>query len=111
MSLSMKSLSGQVLAEGKETEGNKKWVVAGILVRTPLKAINTNKKIEDGDDEEQGCSATTPTSVEARINSERLLCPPAPRKRRPSLKKFHSNNKATDFFNPPELESIFVSNF
>ncbi|KAI3944304.1 hypothetical protein MKW92_051408 [Papaver armeniacum] len=108
MGLSMKS---QVLAEGKETEGNKKWVVAGILVRTPLKAINTNKKIEDGDDEEQGCSATTPTSVEARINSaERLLCPPAPRKPRPSL-KFHSNNKAMDFFNPPELESIFVSNF
>ncbi|RZC72741.1 hypothetical protein C5167_048217 [Papaver somniferum] len=106
MGLSMKS---QVLAEGKETEGNKKWVVAGILVRTPLKAINTNKKIEDGDDQEQGCSATTPTSVEARINSERLLCPPAPRKRRPSL-KFHSNNNAMDFFNPPELESIFVSN-
>ncbi|RZC87247.1 hypothetical protein C5167_007879 [Papaver somniferum] len=52
MGLSMKS---QVLAEGKEAEGNKKWVVAGILVRTPLKAINTNKKIEDGDDEEQGC--------------------------------------------------------
>ncbi|KAI3874645.1 hypothetical protein MKX03_022080 [Papaver bracteatum] len=103
MGLSMKS---QVLAEGKETEGNKKRVVAGILVRTPLKAINTNKKIEDGDDEEQGCSATTPTSVEARINSERLLCPPAPRKRRPSLKF-----QAMDFFNPPELESIFVSNF
>ncbi|KAI3857082.1 hypothetical protein MKW92_036628 [Papaver armeniacum] len=103
MGLCMKS---QVPAEGKETEGNKKWVVAGILVRTPLKEINTNKKIEDGDDEEQG----TPTSVEARINSERLLCPPAPRKRRPSL-KFHSNNEAMDFFNPPELESIFVSNF
>ncbi|KAI3976231.1 hypothetical protein MKX01_019177 [Papaver californicum] len=107
MGLSMKS---QVLVDGKETEGNKKWVVAGILVRSPLKAINTNKKIEDGDDEEQGCSATTPTSVETRINSERLLCPPAPRKRRPSL-KFHSNNKAMDFFNPPELESIFVSHF
>ncbi|RZC85202.1 hypothetical protein C5167_004289 [Papaver somniferum] len=106
MGLSMKS---QVLAEGKEAEGNKKWVVAGILVRTPLKAINTNKKIEDGDHKEQGCSATTPTSVEARINSERLLFPPAPRKRRPSL-KFHSNKKAMNFF-PPELESVFVSNF
>ncbi|MCL7035428.1 hypothetical protein MKW94_018879 [Papaver nudicaule] len=104
MGLSMKS---QVLVDGRETtEGNKKWVVAGILVRTPLKAINTNKKIEDGDNEEQ----TTPTSVDARINSERLLCPPAPRKRRPSL-KFHSNRKATDFFNPPELESMFVTHF
>ncbi|RZC43477.1 hypothetical protein C5167_036426 [Papaver somniferum] len=103
-------MKSPVLVEGKETEGNKKWVVAGILVRTPLKAINTNKKIEDGDNEEQWCSATTPTSVEARINSERLLCPPAPRKPRPSL-KLHFNNKAMGFFNPPELESIFVSNF
>ncbi|OVA20633.1 hypothetical protein BVC80_1065g192 [Macleaya cordata] len=91
---------------GKESEG-KKWVVAGIPLRTPLRPISTNKMEEEDDFEEQGRS-TTPTAEEARI-SERLPCPPAPRKRRPSLKC--QRNDAKEFFNPPELESVFMSHF
>ena len=71
-----------------------------------MRAINTNKIIEKeaADSEEQGGGSTTPTSAEARI-PQRLPCPLAPRKRRPSL-KCHLNG-VKDFFNPPELESVF----
>lgn len=92
--------------DGNESEG-RKWVVAGIPVRTPLRSISTNKMENEVDNEEQSHS-TTPTSEGARI-SQRLPCPPAPRKRKPSL-KFHPNN-VKEFFNPPELESIFISHF
>ncbi|XP_010251100.1 PREDICTED: cyclin-dependent protein kinase inhibitor SMR3 [Nelumbo nucifera] len=83
-----------------ESEG-KKWVTAGISLRTPLRPINTNPR-EDNDEEE--CS-TTPTASEARI-PERLPCPPAPRKRRPSS-KCHFNG-VREFFTPPDLESVFM---
>ncbi|KAJ4962052.1 hypothetical protein NE237_021962 [Protea cynaroides] len=85
---------------GLESEG-KKWVLAGIPLRAPLRRISTIK--DDGDTEEDGCS-TTPTSEEARI-PERLPCPPPPRKRRPSSSCNFSG--AREFFTPPDLESVF----
>ncbi|XP_010248618.1 PREDICTED: uncharacterized protein LOC104591475 [Nelumbo nucifera] len=85
-----------------ESEG-KKWVIAGISLRSPLRSISTNPK-EDGDNDDEECS-TTPTASEARI-PERLPCPPAPRKRRPSS-KCHING-VREFFTPPDLETVFI---
>ncbi|RDX84485.1 Cyclin-dependent protein kinase inhibitor SMR6, partial [Mucuna pruriens] len=77
---------------------SKKWVIAGIAVRS-LKPINTKRS-----DEEEELS-TTPTAKEARI-PDKLPCPPAPRKRRPSR---CGNNLAggREFFTPPDLETVF----
>ncbi|KAH9790921.1 cyclin-dependent protein kinase inhibitor SMR6 [Citrus sinensis] len=94
---------------GLESE-NKKWVIAGIAIRASLKPIKTTKakggRESEGDyeDEEEAGLSTTPTAKEARI-PERLPCPPAPRKRRPSRCNF--NNGATrEFFTPPDLETV-----
>ncbi|EXC20340.1 hypothetical protein L484_020561 [Morus notabilis] len=93
---------------GLESEG-RKWVIAGISVRSSLKPINTKprgKDIEE-DDNEESCS-TTPTEKEARI-PERLPCPPAPRKRRPALRcNNNSFNGVREFFTPPDLETVFI---
>ncbi|KAJ8774991.1 hypothetical protein K2173_019995 [Erythroxylum novogranatense] len=83
----------------------KKWVIAGISVRPSLKPVNTKPRVRDSDgDDFEECS-TTPTAKEARI-PERLPCPPAPMKRRPS--RCHSN-RVTEFFTPPDLETLFKS--
>uniref|UniRef100_A0A5B7C442 Cyclin-dependent protein kinase inhibitor SMR6 n=1 Tax=Davidia involucrata TaxID=16924 RepID=A0A5B7C442_DAVIN len=88
-----------------ESEG-KKWVLAGIPLRTPLKLICTNpvdnKERENEDDEE--CS-TTPTAKEARIPT-RLSCPPPPRKQKPSSSCHY--NGVREFFTPPDLETVFI---
>ncbi|KAL3624280.1 hypothetical protein CASFOL_033096 [Castilleja foliolosa] len=87
---------------GKESEP-RKWVIAGISIRAPLKPIST-KASEEGSDNEGSCT-TTPTARASKI-PEILSCPPAPRKRRPS-----SNcnfNGVREFFNPPDLESVFI---
>ncbi|XWS30397.1 hypothetical protein CRYUN_Cryun24cG0113800 [Craigia yunnanensis] len=82
----------------------KKWVIAGIVIRTSLKPINTKSRgKESEEDEEEGCS-TTPTSKEARI-PDKLPCPPAPRKRRPLLRCHY--NGVREFFTPPDLETVF----
>ncbi|KAF5199284.1 Cyclin-dependent protein kinase inhibitor smr6 [Thalictrum thalictroides] len=88
-----------------ELEG-KKWVVAGISVRTPLKPISTNK-IERGSNSsnEEEEFSTTPTAEGMKI-PEKLPCPPPPRKRRPSLKC--NLNGAREFFSPPDLETVFT---
>ncbi|XP_027358760.1 cyclin-dependent protein kinase inhibitor SMR6 [Abrus precatorius] len=78
---------------------SKKWVIAGIAVRS-LKPINTKHL---SDDEEEACS-TTPTAKEARI-PEKLPCPPAPRKRRPS--RCNNLGGVREFFTPPDLETVF----
>ncbi|KAJ9683378.1 hypothetical protein PVL29_019101 [Vitis rotundifolia] len=83
-----------------ESEG-KKWVIAGISIRAPLRPVSTKPREKESDDE--ACS-TTPTTKEARI-PERLPCPPAPRKRRPS--RCHLNG-VREFFTPPDLESVFI---
>ncbi|GMP29363.1 hypothetical protein ACSBR2_010615 [Camellia fascicularis] len=87
---------------GPESEG-KKWVIAGIAIRAPLKSITTKPKERGCDDDE--ASLTTPTARESRI-PERLPCPPAPRKRRPSSTCHY--NGAREFFTPPDLESVFI---
>ncbi|KAF4381610.1 cyclin-dependent protein kinase inhibitor SMR6 [Cannabis sativa] len=104
---------------GFESEG-KKWVIAGISVRSSLKPIktkthkakdyendnnNNNNNNNNGDDDydSESCS-TTPKSRESRI-PEGLKCPPAPRKRRPSRCNF---NGVRDFFTVPDLETVFI---
>ncbi|EEF40955.1 cyclin-dependent protein kinase inhibitor SMR6 [Ricinus communis] len=91
---------------GLDSEG-KKWVIAGIAIRTSLKPISTRpraKASENGDDSEEEQCSTTPTAKESRI-PERLPCPPAPRKRRPS--RCNYNSGVREFFSPPDLESVF----
>ncbi|XP_059624553.1 cyclin-dependent protein kinase inhibitor SMR6-like [Cornus florida] len=85
---------------GLESDG-KKWVIAGIVVRAPLKSITAKPKEGDGDDND----STTPTSKESRI-PEKLPCPPAPRKRRP-VSTCHYNG-VREFFTPPDLETVFI---
>lgn len=83
---------------------NKKWVIAGIPLRAPLKPICTFTMEIDADKEEK-CS-TTPTGEESRIQKS-LICPPAPRKRKASLKcKNYSGVK--EFFTPPDLDAVFI---
>ncbi|XP_027154500.1 cyclin-dependent protein kinase inhibitor SMR6 [Coffea eugenioides] len=86
---------------GKELDG-KKWVIAGITIRAPMKSISTKGK---GEYEEDDGRSTTPTARESRI-PERLPCPPAPRKRRPTS-TCHFNG-GREFFIPPDLESVFI---
>ncbi|KAE8694380.1 hypothetical protein F3Y22_tig00110783pilonHSYRG00121 [Hibiscus syriacus] len=87
-------LDGALDSEGK------KWV---ITVRTSLKPINTKlPRAKESEEDEQ--ESTTPTSKEAKI-PEKLPCPLAPRKPRPTL-RFHYNG-VRDFFTPPDLESVF----
>ncbi|XP_051119855.1 cyclin-dependent protein kinase inhibitor SMR6 [Andrographis paniculata] len=89
----------------KESEG-KKWVIAGIAaaIRGPLKPICTKAASEDHAEDKDACN-TTPTARESRI-PEIWTCPPAPRKRRPTSKPNVSG--AIEFFNPPDLESVFL---
>ncbi|XP_054788313.1 cyclin-dependent protein kinase inhibitor SMR6-like [Prosopis cineraria] len=90
------------IESGLESEA-KKWVIAGISVRS-LKPINTKPRgKENEEDDEEACS-TTPTAKEARIQ-EKLPCPPAPRKPRPSRR--HNFNGVREFFTPPDLETVF----
>ncbi|KAJ7943692.1 Cyclin-dependent protein kinase inhibitor SMR6 [Quillaja saponaria] len=95
---------------GFDSDTNRKWVIAGIALRAPLKPIFVEKAQADDDHnngEEEEC-ATTPTGEESRIKTT-LKCPPAPRKRKSSLKKFnYGNNGVKEFFNPPDLETVFI---
>ncbi|KAK7316469.1 hypothetical protein VNO77_35527 [Canavalia gladiata] len=94
--------SKKTQGEGGLESESKKWVIAGIAVRS-LKPINTITKHVVSDDDEESCS-TTPTAKEARI-PEKLSCPPAPRKRRPS--RCNNVGVVREFFTPPDLETVF----
>ncbi|XP_052205355.1 cyclin-dependent protein kinase inhibitor SMR8 [Diospyros lotus] len=88
----------------------KRWVVAGIAFRRPLKPIFTTNSVEkvqkdDGVGEDDEC-VTTPTAEEARIPAM-LPCPPPPRKRKPS-RRCSYNGGAREFFTPPDLETVFI---
>ncbi|KAB1207857.1 hypothetical protein CJ030_MR7G004121 [Morella rubra] len=89
---------------GVETDGTN-WVIAGIPLRAPLKPIYTNpvEDWEGSDGREE--RVTTPTGVDARIPTK-LTCPPAPKKRKPSLKCNYGRVK--EFFTPPDLETVFM---
>ncbi|KAL3835603.1 hypothetical protein ACJIZ3_010339 [Penstemon smallii] len=81
-----------------------KWVISGISMRSQLKPIFT-KPMEKKEDEEE--CAVTPTYAESRICT-RLVCPPAPKKRKSASKRCNYGG-VRQFFNPPDLETIFTS--
>ncbi|KAL1318917.1 hypothetical protein HN51_071195 [Arachis hypogaea] len=96
----------------KKTQGDaeseaKKWVIAGFSVRS-LKPINTKVKERHQEEEEEVEFefSTTPTAKESRI-PKKLAPPPPPRKRRPSRCHNSSFNGVREFFNPPDLETVF----
>lgn len=100
----------QVVEVGFDSESNSKnWVIAGIPLRSPLKPIFTNPQPERDDDdggEEEFSTTTTPTGEEARIPT-RLTCPPpAPRKKKASLK--YNCVVGREFFTPPDLDTVFI---
>ncbi|CAL0331531.1 unnamed protein product [Lupinus luteus] len=91
-----------------EESDNKKWIIHGIALRASLKPIYTIPVQKEGEgDTEEECSTTTPTGEEARVPTT-LTCPPAPKKRKPSLKCNYRGGGAREFFNPPDLETIFI---
>ncbi|QCD95265.1 cyclin-dependent protein kinase inhibitor SMR6 [Vigna unguiculata] len=86
---------------------SKKWVIAGITVRS-LKPINT-KRVNGGDNKDDNGEelSTTPTAKESRI-PDNLPCPPAPRKCRPPTRCGGGGSGGVrEFFTPPDLESVF----
>ncbi|MED6217659.1 hypothetical protein PIB30_019792 [Stylosanthes scabra] len=101
---------------------NRKWVIAGIALRAPLKPIFTvipvdqkekeQQEHEEHEKQQEGFStSTTPTGEEARLPTT-FKCPPAPRKRKPSLKCNYlgggDGGGAREFFTPPDLETVFI---
>ncbi|CAA0833129.1 Unknown protein [Striga hermonthica] len=88
-----------------DTVGSESWVFSAL--RGPLKPVLTKMPPEksvaacEGDDE----LATTPKSEESRIPRS-LICPPAPKKRKSAPSK--KSCRVREFFNPPDLESIFI---
>ncbi|XP_057948453.1 cyclin-dependent protein kinase inhibitor SMR6-like [Malania oleifera] len=108
-----------------ESEGNRKWVIAGIPLRAPLRPIYPKpapaekakkQRKEEGEGEGEGEGEeeeeeeeyiSTPTGEESRI-STRQACPAAPRKRKPAAVRCHGG-VVREFFTPPDdLESIFI---
>ncbi|KAF5763888.1 putative cyclin-dependent protein kinase inhibitor SMR [Helianthus annuus] len=87
--------------DGESLEG-KKWVIAGITMRAPLKTLSTRRMKED--DENSNSGNTTPTSKDSRI-PEVMTCPPPPRKRRPVVACHNHTNM--EFFTSPELDNLF----
>ncbi|EEF34476.1 conserved hypothetical protein [Ricinus communis] len=96
--------SGKTQVDNGLELDSKKWVIAGIPLRAPLKPIYTKPVVEKESDQNDECS-TTPTSEQARTPA-RLMCPPAPKKRKATLKCNYSNR---EFFIPPDLETVFYT--
>ncbi|KAK7307240.1 hypothetical protein VNO77_40126 [Canavalia gladiata] len=94
----------------EDSDNSRKWVIAGIALRAPLKPIYTTIPVEKEAEQEEGGDmeeySTTPKGEEARIPTT-LKCPPAPRKRKPSL-KCNYRSGAREFFTPPDLETVFI---
>ncbi|KAJ1422829.1 cyclin-dependent protein kinase inhibitor SMR6-like [Sesbania bispinosa] len=93
---------------GIDSDSNRKWVIAGIALRAPLKPIYTIPVVEKEQKEEvetEECSST-PTSEESRIPTT-FTCPPAPKKRKTSL-KCNYRRVVREFFTPPDLETVFI---
>ena len=110
METSKKSQVGR----GLDTDGSK-WVIAEISIRASLKPVKPKLKRHERDTEaeevehysgsEEYC--ITPTAKEEAKLSEKLICPPAPRKRRPALKC--RSNVGIEYFVPPsDLETVFI---
>ncbi|CAL9238029.1 unnamed protein product [Arabidopsis halleri] len=87
-----------------ETVEGKKWVITGISLRSPKKPISfSSSAVADTEDED--LCPTTPTAASVRIPTV-FPCPPAPKKRKPSLKFSYAG--AREFFSPPDLETVFI---
>ncbi|KAK9052395.1 hypothetical protein SSX86_029024 [Deinandra increscens subsp. villosa] len=95
-------LSKKSQGDGESKEG-KKWVIAGIAMRAPLKALST-RKVKEEDDGNSNSGNTTPTARCSKI-PEPLPCPPPPRKRRPVSTCHNHGNR--EFFTSPDLDSLF----
>lgn len=103
----------QVCRRIRDTDGSK-WAIAEISIPTSLKPVKTKLKRTERDTEaeeehysgrEEYC--ITPTAKETNL-SEKLICPPAPKKRRPAL-KCRSNVGIEYFVVPPtEFETMFI---
>ncbi|KAD3641082.1 hypothetical protein R6Q59_003740 [Mikania micrantha] len=98
-------LSKKNQVDGESLEG-KKWVIAGITMRAPLKLLSTRnaKEYDDDDADISNSGNTTPTSKDSRI-PELFRCPPPPRKHRPVSTCHNYGNR--EFFTSPELDSLF----
>ncbi|XAR65102.1 hypothetical protein NMG60_11009075 [Bertholletia excelsa] len=86
---------------------DKKWVIAGISIRTPLKPILTYPVEKQQEKRDEDDEVSTPTAEDARIPA-RLPCPPAPRKRRAASRCHVYNSAGREFFTPPDLETVFI---
>ncbi|KAG2261360.1 hypothetical protein Bca52824_068439 [Brassica carinata] len=98
-----------------DTDG-KKWAIAEISIRTSLKPVKTKlMKRPERDteaEEEEHCSGSeeyciTPTAKKAKL-SEKLICPPAPRKHRPALKCRSNVGIEYSVVPPSDLETVFI---
>ncbi|KAK1413801.1 hypothetical protein QVD17_35584 [Tagetes erecta] len=100
------------IVEETESTTKKLWVISGIQFMTPpLKPIYTKKglSVEEEEKEEKDCCCRTPTTPESQIPV--LKCPPGAPKKRKSVSRNHWNiigGVVTDYFKPPELETVFI---
>nr|GMD15049.1 cyclin-dependent protein kinase inhibitor SMR6 [Ipomoea batatas] len=95
----------------------KRWILAGIALRNPLKPIRVAAThgacAWENNDDQDGGSSTTPTSEGSRI-PRRLTCPPPPKKRKASKRSSSSsgccyiNGGGREFFSPPDLDTVFI---
>ncbi|KAL9667036.1 hypothetical protein QQ045_001381 [Rhodiola kirilowii] len=85
-------------------------MVGGVTVRShKLRPVTTKPADQCVESEAVEASWTTPTGKEARID-DRLLCPPAPRKRRSDKWNYGGagGGVVREYFTVPDLESVFV---
>ncbi|KAG2261362.1 hypothetical protein Bca52824_068441 [Brassica carinata] len=111
----METSKNSQVGRGLNTDGSK-WVIAEISIRASLKPVKTKlmkrpeRDTTKGEEEEHYSGSEeyciTPTAIEAKL-SEKLICPPAPRKRRPAL-KCRSNVGIEYFVTPSDLETVFI---
>ncbi|KAH0921229.1 hypothetical protein HID58_021247 [Brassica napus] len=96
----------QLEGEIREATDGKKWVIAGLPPRSPLKPINSSSDVIFTETEDQDQCPTTPTAVSVRIPRV-PPCPAAPKKRKPSSKCSYVAT-GREFFCPPDLETVFI---
>ncbi|KAG7657987.1 hypothetical protein ISN44_As01g050000 [Arabidopsis suecica] len=87
-----------------ETTEGKKWVITGISLHPPMKPISLSSAAVSNTEDEDLCP-TTPTAASVRIPTV-IPCPPAPKKRKLTLKVSYGGPR--EFFSPPDLETVFI---
>ena len=94
-------MGAQEKNEVEVADNSEIWVIAGISLRGPLRPVKA--KMTEKGDEETAMMMVTPMK---KGGGGRLVCPPAPKKAKPSLM---CRLEGVEFFNVPEdLESVFV---